>query len=105
MTKLRCEIEREFSIVARRETKSVLHMTNTSGDNILKNWNPSHEDKFVTETRDQPEPGSFIPRSLWGGQMKDPGNVVDYSHTCQGTSALSKAALTSVFQQVVAGNQ
>ena len=31
------------------------------------------------KTRDQPEPGSSFPRSLWamGGEMKDPGNEVD----------------------------
>ena len=37
---------------------------------------PSLEDNFFTKTRDQPEPGSFFPRSLWGGEMKDPGNEV-----------------------------
>ena len=47
-----------------------------NGNNILKNWDPSHEHKFVTKTRDRPEPGSFFPRSLWGGEMKDPGNEV-----------------------------
>ena len=51
-------------------------VTNGRGDNTLINWNPSLEDKFVTKTRDQPEPGSFFPRSLWGGKMKDPGNEV-----------------------------
>ena len=51
-------------------------VTNGRGDNTLINWNPSLEDKFVTKTRDQPEPGSFFPRSLWGGEMKDPGNEV-----------------------------
>ena len=54
-------------------------VTNGRGDNTLINWNPSLEDKFVTKTRDQPEPGSFFPRSLWGGEMKDPGNEVDLS--------------------------
>ena len=52
-------------------------VTNGRGDNTLINWSPSLEDKFVTMTRDQPEPGSFFPRSLWGGEMKDPGNEVD----------------------------
>ena len=28
------------------------------------------------EARDQPELGSFFPRSLWGGEMKEPGNEV-----------------------------
>ena len=42
----------------------------------LINWDPSLEDKFVTKTRDQPEPGSFFARFLWGGEMKDPGNEV-----------------------------
>ena len=28
------------------------------------------------EARDQPEPGSFFPRSIWGGEMKSPGNKV-----------------------------
>ena len=51
-------------------------MTNCRGDNTLINWDPSLEDKFVTKTRDQPEPGSFFPRSLRGGKMKDPGNEV-----------------------------
>ena len=45
MTNLRCEIQRELSMV----------VTNSSGDNALINWDPSHEDKFVTKTRDQPE--------------------------------------------------
>ena len=76
MIKLTCEIETELSKVARRETHSVLDVTNTNGNNILKNWNLSLEDKLVTKTRDQPEPGSFFPRSLWGGG-KDPGNEVD----------------------------
>ena len=55
-------------------------VTNGRGDNTLINWNPSLEDKFVTKTRDQPEPGSFFPRSLWGGEMKDPGNEVAQNH-------------------------
>ena len=39
-------------------------------DNALINWNPSHEDKFVTKTRDQPGPGSFsATRPLgWGNE-------------------------------------
>ena len=52
-------------------------MTNCRGDNTLINWDPSLEDKFITKTRDQPEPGSFFPRSLRGGEMKDPGNEVE----------------------------
>ena len=51
-------------------------VTNGRGDNTLINWNPSLEDKFVTKTCDQPEPGSFFPGSLWGGEMKDSGNEV-----------------------------
>ena len=34
----------------------VLGVTNTSGDNILLNWD-SHEDKVVTKTCDQPNQG------------------------------------------------
>ena len=75
MTNLRCEIEKELSMVAQRAGSE--EVTNGRGDNTLINWNPSLEDKFVTKTRDQPEPGSFFPRSLWGGEMKDPGNEVD----------------------------
>ena len=57
-------------------------VTNGRGDNTLINWNPSLEDKFVTKTRDQPEPGSFFSRSLWGEEMKDPGNEVGtYLHS------------------------
>ena len=77
MTNLRCEIEKELSMVAQRAGSE--EVTNGRGDNTLINWNPSLEDKFVTKTRDQPEPGSFFPRSLWGGEMKDPGNEVVYS--------------------------
>ena len=83
--RLRCEIERELSKVAQRETKSVLGVTNTSGDDILKNWDPlprPHEDKFVTKTSDQSVLGSFFPHFPWGGQMKDPGNEVS-PHSCQ----------------------
>ena len=32
--------------------------------------------KGAREARDQPKPGSFFPRSLRGGEMKDPGNEV-----------------------------
>ena len=39
---------------------------------MLKNCNPSSEHKFVTKTRDQPEPGCFIPRSLWDEEMGSP---------------------------------
>ena len=56
-------MERDLFMVAMREEKSALDVT-YSGINTLNNWNPSHEDKFVTKTRDQPEPGSFFPRSL-----------------------------------------
>ena len=59
--------------------ESVLDMTNTSSGNILINWDPSHEDKFVTKTCDQPGRGSFLSCSLWGGEMKDPGNTVGRS--------------------------
>ena len=31
---------------------------------------------FVFVFRDQPELGSFFPRSLWGEEMKDPENEV-----------------------------
>ena len=74
MTNLRCEMEKELSMVAQRAGSE--EVTNGRGDNTLINWNPSLEDKFVTKTRDQPGPGSFFPRSLWGGEMKDPGNEV-----------------------------
>ena len=77
MTNLRCEIEKELSMVAQRAGSE--EVTNGRGDKTLINWNPSLEDKFVTKTRDQPEPGSFFPRSLWGGEMKDPGNDVAQS--------------------------
>ena len=42
----------------------VLDVTNANGDNFLQNWNPSHEDNFVSKTRDQPKPGSFFDHSL-----------------------------------------
>ena len=42
----------------------VLDVTNDSGDNFLKNWDPSHEDNFLMEVRDQPETGSFFNHSL-----------------------------------------
>ena len=61
-------------MVAQRASSE--EVTNGRGDDTLINWNPSLEDKFVTKTCDQPEPGSFFPRSLWGGEMKDPGNEV-----------------------------
>ena len=41
-----------------------LDVTNASGDNFPQNWNPSHEDNFVSKTRDQPKPGSFFDHSL-----------------------------------------
>ena len=77
MIKLLSEIERELSKVAQRETKSVLDVTNTSGDSSLIIWDSSHEDKFVFKKRYQPEPGPFFPRFLWGGEVKDPGNEVE----------------------------
>ena len=43
------------------ETRSVLYVRRTNGNNILKNWDPSHKHKSVTKTRDQLEPGSFFP--------------------------------------------
>ena len=55
--------------------ESVLDLTNTSGDNSLINWDPSHEDEFVTKTHDQPELGSFYPHSLWGGEMNEVDNI------------------------------
>ena len=33
------------------------------------------------EARDQPESGFFFPRSLWGGEMKAPGNEVEFGDT------------------------
>lgn len=38
----------DLEVVHHGETKSVVHVTNTTGDNILINWNPFLEDKFVT---------------------------------------------------------
>ena len=70
MTDLCCEMERESFPSLPREP--VLDVMNTSSGNTLINWEPSYEDKFVTKTRDQPKPGSLFPRSLWGGEMKDP---------------------------------
>jgi len=77
IVKLRCSIERELSKVARRETRSFLYVTNNNGNNLLKNCDPSPEHKFVTKARDRPKLRSFFPRSLWGGEMKDPGNGVE----------------------------
>ena len=57
--------------------KRVLTVIKGRGDNTLINWDPSLADKFVTKTRDQPEPRSFFPRSIWGGEIKDPGKEVD----------------------------
>ena len=76
MIKFRCAIKKGLSKFVRRETRSVLYVRNTNGNNILKNWNSSHKHKFVTKTRDQPEPGSLFPRGLWGGDVKDPENEV-----------------------------
>ena len=75
--KFRYSIEKELSKVTRRETRSFLYVTNSNGDNSLKNWDPSHQHKFVTKTRDKPEPGSFFPRFLLGGEMKDSWNEVE----------------------------
>ena len=50
-------------MVAWREGKWVLDVTNTSGDNIMKDWNPSMKDKFVTKTK--------------GGEMKNPVNEIE----------------------------
>lgn len=36
------------------------------------------------EICDQPEPGSFFPRSLLGGEIKNPGNEVGQSIVCDG---------------------
>ena len=77
--KIRYAIEKELSKLTRRETRSVLYVTNTNGDNILKNWDPSHEHKFVAKTSDQPEPGSSFHRFLLGGEMKVPGNEIEIS--------------------------
>lgn len=76
MIKLGCDIERQLSMVARREAKWILDMTNSSGDNILKGWNPSNKDKFATKICDRPEPEPFFPCSLRVGEMKNPGNEV-----------------------------
>ena len=48
MIRLRYEIERELS---KGVWGSVLEVTNACGNNILKNWDPYHEVKFVTKTR------------------------------------------------------
>ena len=37
MIKLRCSIEKELSNVARREKRSLLHLTTNNGNNLLKN--------------------------------------------------------------------
>ena len=74
-------------------------MTNTSGNNILKNWNPSHEDKLVTKTRDQPEAGSLFPRSPWGGEMKRPwerGCVLPCIHIANDAVYLHHLTVSSV---------
>ena len=66
--------KRAFQVCPKRN--NVGFVTNTKGHNILKNCDPSHEHKFLAKTRDQPEPGSFFPCSLWRGEMKIPGNEV-----------------------------
>ena len=70
--KLRCEIEGELSMVARRKAKSVLDLTNTSGV------------KFWTTGNLSLKPGSFFPHSPWVGEMKDPGNDVFHSVVISG---------------------
>ena len=72
MTNLRCEIKS----FPRLPIELFLEVTNKGGDNTVINWDPSREDKFVTKTRDQPEPGTSFPSSLRGGEVKDPGNKV-----------------------------
>ena len=62
-------MEREFSKVAKRTGFGRNEHQQRQYSDKLKT---SHGDKFVTKTRDQPKPGSFFPRSLWGGEMKDP---------------------------------
>ena len=62
MTNLPFEIERELSMVTQKAGLGSNKQQRRQYTWI--NWDPSHEDKFVTETRDQPEPGSFFPRSL-----------------------------------------
>ena len=93
--------KKELSKVARSETRSLLYVTNNNGNNItiLKTWDPSHAHKFVTKTRDQPEPGSFFPRSLWGGEMKDPGNEVGKFmwHTRNGCGNLQRNFFANAF--------
>jgi len=64
--KLRCSIEKEVFQGCWRETRSLLYVIINNGNKNL----------IVTKTRDQPEPGSFFPCSLWGGEMKDDGNEV-----------------------------
>ena len=76
MVKLHCPVVKDLSKFARKETWSLLYVANNNGSNMLKNCNPSNEHKFVINTRDQPEPGCFIPRSLWDEEMKVPGNEV-----------------------------
>ena len=53
-------------------------VTPIRGDNTMINWDPSHEDNFITKTRHQPVPGSLFPSSLQGEEMKDPGNEVGH---------------------------
>ena len=65
MTNLRCEIERELSMVAQR---AGLGGNKQQRRQYFDKLDPSHEDKFVTKTRDQPEPGSFFPRSFGVGR-------------------------------------
>ena len=78
-------------------------VTNGSGDNTLINWDLANEDTFVTKTRDQPEPGSFFPHSLWGGEMEDPGNEVEIrdGFCCSGffvqMANLSRQCVTKLF--------
>jgi len=68
--KLRCEIEGELSMVARREAKSVLDLTNTSG---VRFWTTG---TLPMKLNLSLKPGSFFPHSPWVGEMKDPGNDV-----------------------------
>ena len=62
MTNLPFEIERELSMVTQRA--GLGGNKQQQRQYTLINWDPCHEDKFVIETRDQLEPGSFFPCSL-----------------------------------------
>ena len=71
------------------EPSRLTHHTSTLIDHIYRNpilgllWLTSQQPRsqglsssFPWSGRDQPELGSFFPRSLWDGEMKDTGNEV-----------------------------